>query len=334
MLGKQDRLQCEVSLNPQVTLLEYCRPFKGASFQWPDLPLPVKPSLIWWQQWLDETPKDLQFQSLLTVLPQLLIKPHNGASHSEIYKNLVLLGKEDIQVDQDKQLRLKDPQGFSVRLANHPCGSMPVIEITEKEDFLNVVRCLVYRCELTQIQPSVHAQAVAGLIHWGLIRKLNFQERAQLIILHRSPYSSLPASIIPGEPTTEQWLNISQVWRLEHELTHIATKCLVGEMRLNLFDELVADALGMLNSLGLFSAEIFRLGLGLNVDATSNQNSRVHTYIKGLNKKESTDACEFVLQRAQELEKLLEANLIPHERIALLRYLTKQQLNQSFLTAY
>ena len=90
----------------------------------------------------------------------------------------------------------------------------------------------------------------------------------------------------------------------------------------------------MLNSLGLFSAEIFRLGLGLNVDATSNQNSRVHTYIKGLNKKESTDACEFVLQRAQELEKLLEANLIPHERIALLRYLTKQQLNQSFLTAY
>ena len=316
---------------PYVSLEEYCRPFKGAFDQWPGLPLPVQPSFDWWQEWLMSTPADLQFESLLSALPQLRIKPHHGASKSETYKQLVLHGEKDVPIKQDEILQLHDPQGFSVRLANHPCGLMPVIEIAEKEDFLSVVRCLAFRCELIEIQPSVHAQAVAGLIHWGLIRKINVHDRGQLIVLHRSPYSSLPASAIPGKPTKEQWLDMSQIWRLEHELTHIATKLLVGEMRVNLFDELIADALGMLKALQLFSADLFRLGLGLNVDGTSTQNARVNTYIKGLSQEESKRACKYVLKRSQELESLLKEKLLPHERIPLLKYLTRQQLDECFL---
>ena len=315
---------------PYTSLDEYCRPFIGAGSQWPDLPLPAQPAMAWWHEWLNDTPADLHFESLLTALPQLRIKPHHGASQSEPYKHLVLNGENDIQIEQDELLQLIDPQGFSVRLANHPCGPMPVIEILEEEDFLNVVRCLAYRCELIQIQQSVHAQAVSGLIHWGLIRNLNIQERAQLIILHRSNYSSLPASAIPGKPTKEKWLEMSQIWRLEHELTHIATKRLVGEMRLNLFDELLADALGMINSLQLYSADLFRLGLGLNVDATTTLNGRVHTYIKGLKQQDSKYACEHVLMRSIELEKLLKNCLLPYDRMALLRYLTQQRLDQPF----
>lgn len=139
------------------------------------------------------------------------------------------------------------------------------------------------------------------------------------------------AAAIPGNPTTSQWLEISHQWRLEHELTHLATKCLVGEMRLNLFDELVADALGMLNSMQLYSAELFRRGLGLNIDATTTPNGRVHTYLTGLDLHDRHIACEYVLQRAYELEELLTSGLISHERIPLLQYLTKQRLNQKFL---
>lgn len=240
----------------------------------------------------------------------------------------MLRGEEDIEINKDEILKLNDPNGFSVRLAIHPCGAIPIIEIIDDEDFQNVVRCLAYRCEAKEIQASVHAQAVSGLIHWGIIKTINYNERSELIILNPAPYSSLPSSIIPGTPTKKRWLNLSQIWRLEHELTHIATKRLVGEMRLNLFDELLADELGMIKTLELFSAELFRLGLGLNVDATATSDGRVHTYIKKLAPEDSKLACRYVLNRAKELVDLLKARAIPAEQMVLLRYLTMQQLDK------
>ncbi|WP_236070202.1 MULTISPECIES: hypothetical protein [Prochlorococcus] len=77
-----------------------------------------------------------------------------------------------------------------------------------------------YRCGLNTIQPSVHAEAISGLIHWGLILKVNNLLRAKLIILHRSPYSSLSAR----NPTNEKVIELSQHWRHEHEITLLATK--------------------------------------------------------------------------------------------------------------
>ena len=267
---------------------------------------------------------------MCSYLPQLCINPHHGASKSEIYKHLVLRGNE-INIEEDEHiLHFKDQQGFSIRLVEHPCGTYPVIEVEDQSDFVSLVRCLAYRCELKQIQSSVHAQAVSGLIHWGLIRETSLMARCQLIILHRSPYSCLPSRVIPGKPSTQEWLEMSQSWRLEHELTHLATQRLAGEMRLNLFDELVADALGMLEALKLFSADLFRQGLGLNHDGSTTATGRVHTYLKGLNENSSNAACIYVLQRAQELEKLIATGLVPIERMALLRYLTKQRLDQTF----
>ena len=101
-------------------------------------------------------------------------------------------------------------------------------------------------------------------------------------------------------------------------------------MRLNLFDELIADALGMLRALNMFSADLFRQGLGLNNDASTTTTGRVHTYLKGLNENASKLVCQYVLQRAHELEQLLVAGIIPDERMDLLNYLIKQKLDQPF----
>ena len=313
-----------------ISLEEYCRGFIGAGNKWPELPLQEEADLSWWTEWIKDTPPSKHFEGIRYYLPQLWIKPQKEASKSETYKRLVLKGESYIESKQDAILDLKDPAGFSIRLAEHPCGTLPVIEIEDRDDFLNVVRCLAYRCELNTIQPSVHAQAISGLIHWGLIRKVNNLLRAKLIILHRSPYSSLPARLIPGNPTNEKWLELSEHWRLEHELTHLATKRLVGEMRLNLYDELIADALGMLKALKIFSADLFRVGLGLNIDATTEKNGRVHTYLRGLNPQDQLTVCKYALQRAFELEDLITSRSIPHERIALLRYLIAHRLDQPF----
>ena len=86
----------------------------------------------------------------------------------------------------------------------------------------------------------------------------------------------------------------------------------------------------MLKALNLFSANLFRQGLGLNGDASTTTNGRVHTYLKGLNDNTSKKVCQYVIQRAHELEQLLEAGMIPNERMALLSYLIKQKLDQPF----
>lgn len=63
----------------------------------------------------------------------------------------------------------------------------------------------------------------------------------------------MAAQHVPGLPSNQSWLKASTVLRLEHELTHLATKRLLGEMRLNLLDELVADCMGMVAALGVCS---------------------------------------------------------------------------------
>ena len=118
--------------------------------------------------------------------------------------------------------QLHDPAGPSISLAPHPTGAVPVLSFRDHRDFVLAVRCLANRCEEVPVQPTVHAQAISGLIHWGLIREVDRRTRCQILLLHRAPYSSLPADTIPEQPSADQWIALSQTWRLEHELTHIA----------------------------------------------------------------------------------------------------------------
>ena len=309
------------------SLSEYCLPFKGAANHWPAFPLATDERDRWWQDWFKELDPSQHWHELRTVLPQLWIRPDPGASQSSSYQRLVLQGEAPSNADIEQALALKDPKAPILSLVDHPCGSLPVLSLDNHDDFIAVVQCLAHRCEPASLQPTVHAQAVSGLIHWGLIREVSRNNRAQLLILHRAPYSSLPATGIPGTPTEEQWLMQSQHWRLHHELTHIACRRLVDEMRLNLFDELIADALGMIASLGEFSADLFRRGLGLSADGLPCLHARVHAYINNLGCEDRLQACRLVLKRAEELETLLQRQALPSDPMALLRSLTRQRLD-------
>jgi hypothetical protein len=50
-----------------------------------------------------------------------------------------------------------------------------------------MVRALAHRGEPVAIANGVHAQAISGLIHWGLIPQFGSQSRACLIVLHQAP---------------------------------------------------------------------------------------------------------------------------------------------------
>ena len=99
-------------------------------------------------------------------------------------------------------------------------------------------------------------------------------------------------------------------------------------MRINLYDELVADALGMTAALGRFDADLFRRGLGLSMDAHPDTDARAHVYVSTLEPSEHHEAFQMVLQRAAELEDLTVRRQWPIDAMPLLAKLVRGQLNQ------
>ena len=315
------------------TLDEYCRRFKDADSLWPELPIPAEPRQLWWERWLADRDPANCWDDLRRHLPQLLLQPGIDIHSSDAYQRLVIRGEPANAEDLKRAPVLRDPSGTTLTMAQHPTGAVPVLTFRNHEDFVLAVRCLAQRCEAVPLQPTVHAQAVSGLIHWGLIRALGVRARCQILLLHRAPYASLSVETIPGEPSLERWLDLSQTWRLEHELTHIACHRLVGEMRINLYDEIVADAMGMTAALGHFDAGLFRRGLGLSSEGIPDRQARAHVYVSTLEPNQHQKVFQLTLERAAELERLLNERHWPAHSMALLRRLVRGQLSQAFTEA-
>jgi hypothetical protein len=295
----------------------YCRGFHGANQPWPLLPLEEDPTLAWWQELLGPDSQVAQgwgvINALAAALPQLRLPQVPGISKHELYRALVLRGEDPKALSPEaiagkigSKPQWEQPEQLQLWIKPHPCGAMPVLQTPSWTDFALLVRALAHRCEPVPLANGVHAQAISGLIHWGLIQQFGRQSRAQLIILHQAPYGSVCAKHVPGGLSDGAWLKASTTLRLEHELTHLATKRLLGEMRLNLFDELIADCMGMVAALGQFDASFFGRCLGLGGDGQPISNGRWLSYVHDLSEAEALHAIALVMERARELQMILE----------------------------
>lgn len=312
---------------PGISLADYCLGFSKASEPWPTLPLEDAPGISWWRSLLAAgCPVGGWFAALKPVLPQLRMVQEEGVSKSEAYRAAVLRG-EAIPDSAPAAPALSRPDALTLQVVGNPCGAIPVLSTPHRGDFEQLLRAMAHRCEPAVIPEGVHAQAIGGLIHWGLIEAIGRSSRAQLILLHDSPYGSVGWEHVPGMSDEQTWIVKSGEIRLEHELTHIATKRLLGEMRINLLDELIADAMGMSKALGSFSADLFRRCLGLNEDGTIPPLARANTYISALSPDDRVAAVRLCLERATELEKLMTAKALPAEQIPLLRWSVSQHLD-------
>ncbi|MCP9807574.1 hypothetical protein KBY71_13745 [Cyanobium sp. T1B-Tous] len=303
------------------------------------LPLVDDTTISWCRQLIVDAPSGVLHceplvEALQAALPQLRLPQVAGIRRSDLYRQLVLRGEEGTSA----ALQAVGPEpvwqqigSLRLSLAPHLCGAIPVLLTPNGSDFCLLVRALAHRCEPVVLAHGVHAQAVSGLIHWGLIRRFGAKSRAQLILLHEAPYGSVAAQHVPGLPGNESWLEASTVLRLEHELTHLATKRLLGEMRLNLLDELVADCMGMVAALGLFDAQLFGRCLGLDPNGAPLPDGRWRTYVAELDAGDAHQALRLVMERARELQALLQADpdlLRPESAMTRLQWLCQQRLDQ------
>jgi hypothetical protein len=327
-------------------LASYCQGFARAGDPWPPLPLPTAAELGWWQALLARHGGErLQgmplLEALLAAMPQLRLPQVAGISDSALYKRAVLRGE---QLDTDAMATAgpppcwQQPQALTLWIAPHPAGAMPVLQTPSWADFELLVRALAHRGEPVALADGVHAQAISGLIHWGLITQFGRQSRARLIVLHQAPYGSVSAAHVPGRLSDGAWLEASSTLRLEHELTHLATRRLLGEMRLNLLDELVADAMGMVAALGRFDAHLF--GRCLGVDCTNGDQpiaqGRWSSYTRELEQADAHKAVALVMARSRELQSRIDnqpALTKPALAMARLQWLCQQRLDQPITTA-
>ena len=157
---------------------------------------------------------------------------------------------------------------------------MPVLVAGDRADFETLVQALTSRNEPVPIPPAMGACLVKGLNNWSRVaayraewqaqhagaddaawseefqrlvpRKELYQDR--LVILSTGPYSAVPAADV-GLPDSV-WTESSVRIRQEHELTHLFVHRVFGVMRTHVFDEIVADFVGLARAFGTYRPDL------------------------------------------------------------------------------
>jgi hypothetical protein len=220
-------------------------------------------------------------------------------------------------------------------MATHVAGALPVLSTPDRSDFLALFFALVCNNEPRHTNPSVNAHMISGLVNWERLRCFQgeriwsrvesgeatvtheeFDRRSSkessryldriLLICRSQPYSGVPGNVIGLEMSEREWIERSDPIRIEHELTHYATKRVFGIMRRNILDELLADFMGLSHVFGRFSGQWFLDLIGLRKTPHLHMRGRGTAYLEGLSKETTELVCRVVESAAFGVEDLWE----------------------------
>lgn len=279
-------------------------PCKRAKVEIPNHPLPDEPHLTDWYHY------DNDWTHLQSILPQLNIPIKKNISKNTIYSDVVNKGQPFDENKFGSRFVLHKPDSFSMTIHNHPCGSLPVLLTEHRKDFENLFRLFTARSEPIAVNPSINAAFVSGFTNWNRLNKYKeqwLQKNANdlfgmgwtiefkrivsdepwrfkdsFILMMKSNYSGVSASELPLNISGKEWLERSAVLRMEHEFTHYGIKRIFGVMRTHLWDEVVADYMGIVQALGEFKGSWFLRFLGVDKEKGMRSNGRIHHYIKNI----------------------------------------------------
>ena len=231
---------------------------------------------------------------LAETYPQLYLDP-DRCSIDE-YKAAVLSG--DRPLNEGLSHFACDGRDRAERIAT-PAGEALVVTLYNRRDFETFVRCMMAAKEgperavpatmgastLTAFNwPRIFAhrdafmkaQLEAGVEDpdWGAeFRRFTSVKENYIdtfIVLSRGPYSNVSAqaasSACGTEMSEEDWTEKSDAIRKYHELTHFVCRKLYPDMIDAVWDELVADAVGLYAAYGRFDPMLERRFLGIDDD--------------------------------------------------------------------
>ena len=243
-----------------------------------------------WAEYLAEADAIGVFPVLQRVLHQLRFPVRDGISQTEGYRaatrrgDLSALGADGLF---EGGLQLVDPDRLRLDLHPTPAGRIPVLTAPVREDFVALVQALTRRNEPTPLPDSMGALMVSGYNNWDRVRRYReaweaaggagswtdaFRElvprkdqyQDRFILLSEGRYSAVPASAFGLSES--DWIQTSHVIRREHECAHYYCRRALGAMQHNAFDEVIADAYGILQANGTYRPDWHRRFLGLRGD--------------------------------------------------------------------
>lgn len=210
---------------------------------------------------------------------QLYIKPEKDVSQSDLYRAITRKG-------QHYQGTLDHFMGScedSLTVEHTPAGDVMVIFLKHRSDFECFYRIMACRCEPVPVPATMGACYLSGLNDWSRIHEhmdayklsggqdvrgefarftadpANYKQT--MILLSEGPYSAVPASNTPYPE--DQWLQISRKIRKYHELTHFICRQRFPQKKNPLWDEILADCMGLLFATGQYDLTLAQTFLGI-----------------------------------------------------------------------
>jgi hypothetical protein len=226
---------------------------------------------------------------------QLYLEPAKGMSESEIYKDIVLRGKKPDACELHGFLC--SPMDRLYKKAT-PAGDAEILYLRERKDFERFIRIMMYKCEPVIIQKSMGAAIICGITNWQKIEKHQMQylhsgnwdlaEEFKRFTGKKSNYLDTLIVVSYGEYSNlnykstlyskEDWLNISLEIRIYHECTHYICRKLYPKLINALWDEILADCIGLLNGTGHYDASLAKALLGVSAEGFAD-GGRLSNYI-------------------------------------------------------
>ncbi|MEO0472790.1 MAG: hypothetical protein AAF206_24455 [Bacteroidota bacterium] len=284
-------------------LAEYIPPPFGESI-FPDpvrFPLPDEPYVTSWEAYVDYAAESSVFEVLREHLVQFRFPIQAGISQTESYRNACLKGRSTVGMASATGLALEAPDSLHLSIYQSVAGKIPVLQVSEPEDFCRIIQALSFKNEPAKIPSSMGAAMITGINNWDRMHRIQANWKAQypngnwlqyfrqkvlphralyqdkLIILSEKAYSNVPAERI-GLKTAE-WLQHSSLIRLEHECTHFFTLRYFGSMANNMYDELLADYMGISKVYGHFRSDWFLQFIGLENYPAYRSGGRMENYL-------------------------------------------------------
>jgi len=255
----------------------------------------------YWEDFQRKITSDkLVFNELKKCYPQLNFPIEPGIEKKEEYKDLVLRGKIE-NINLPFLLKLNDYKNITLRIRESIAGKIPIITVPDKEDFTTIIQSLLYKNNPEHVPQSMGAILINGLINWQKIAILKSDWLAthtaenwskefymnilpndslykdKLIIISTKPYSNVSAKQLGLNESL--WLSYSISIREQHECTHLYTLKKFGLASNNLHDELIADYIGIVKTIGKYNKSWMLMFMGLENYPKYRQGARLENYI-------------------------------------------------------
>ena len=287
-------------------LLEYIsNPLTASALPTPiQLPLPDEPFAEAWGEYAAQAASQGCLATLRQRLIQLNFPIQAGISATKDYQDAVKKGKFPDHTASQTGTTFVAPEQLRLDLHPSPAGAIGVITAGHRQDFVALVQALTAKNEPEPVPDSLGAFMISGYNNWDRVHRYRQQweqsrngatdefawllefpnlkqhkERYQdrFILLSSGPYSGLEAQHLglSARQCNEQ----SRLIRLNHECTHYFTRRVFGSMRRNIWDEILADYMGISAARGAFSADWFLHFLGLEDHPRYRPGKRFEKYL-------------------------------------------------------